>query len=194
MVEYWIGDCIRPKKLESIAAGLNVSIDHLWELINAKVDPLQERIRAEFEKTPEYETSIKHAKILESYRSKKQAFSKGWGVDADTYDYCYNVFGEVVNQPYIDEITAAALEADRQREHTYRSYYDTGSSNYTEGGNDWSKLFGSASITAYTAEEKGLLKKFYKSLSKIYHPDKNLDADTHAEMVLLNKLKREWGV
>lgn len=187
LAESWIGDCVISKKLEAIAASLNTTTDELWTVINAKVDPLQERIKAEFEATPEYETRVKHEKILSKYNAKKAAFAKGWGVDADTYDYCYNIFGEVVNQAYVDQIMAAG----RQREQAYSSYRKTASSNYS--GYDHSKLFGSTSPT-YTAADKERLKKFYKSLSKIYHPDLNHDTDTHAEMVLLNRLKEQWGV
>ena len=69
------------------------------------------------------------------------------------------------------------------------SYHNAGSGNYS----DWSKLLGIGG-GAYTAEETAMLKKFYRELSKIFHPDKNLDIDTHAEMVLLNRLKKEWGI
>lgn len=184
LTEYWIGDCMRGGKLESIAASLNVTVENLWELINAKVDPLQERITSEFKKTEEYKTHAKHATILTKYSSKKAAFAKAYGVDPDTYDYCYNIYGEVMNQAYLDEI----MEADRVRRETSRSYRAKPSGNY-----DYSKLF-SASSGAYSAEDKAILKKFYKSLSKLYHPDMNRDIDTHAEMVLLNRLKEEWGV
>lgn len=108
--------------------------------------------------------------------------------EPDTYDYCFNVFGEVMNRAYLDEIKSAA----RQREQTRSSYRKSDSSNYS-GSYDYSKLFGTASST-YSAEDKERLKRFYKSLSKIYHPDLNPATDTHEEMVLLNKLKEEWGV
>lgn len=184
LVDYWIGDCIMPGKLETIAAKLDVSIDSLWDLINAKVDSLQERIQQEFAETPEGKAQAEHRKIIEDYQRHKRMFSKAWGVDADQYDYCYDLYGNVVNQAYIDEIERAAT-------HRERSYYESSSSNYS--GYDYSKLFGSSSTT-HSAEDKARLKQFYKSLSKIYHPDVNPDADTHAEMVLLNKLKEEWGV
>ena len=39
-----------------------------------------------------------------------------------------------------------------------------------------------------------MLKKFYRTLSKAYHPDRNPGKDTSEEMKLLNQLKNEWGV
>lgn len=189
LAESWIGDCIVHKRLEAIAASLGATVDSLHYMIFTKVDPLQARIDAEFKETDEYKTRAEHEKILKRYRSKKDAFAKAYGVSSDIYDYCFNVFGEVMNQAYLDEI----IEADRKKQQTYSSYYSTGSSNYTSGGYDYSKLFSSSSA-AYSAEDKARLKKFYKALSKIYHPDMNLDMDTHAEMVLLNKLKEEWGI
>ena len=39
-----------------------------------------------------------------------------------------------------------------------------------------------------------MLKKFYRSLSKTYHPDLNPNEDTTEAMKLLNKLKEQWGV
>ena len=39
-----------------------------------------------------------------------------------------------------------------------------------------------------------ILKRFYRSLSKTYHPDLNPGKDTTAAMQLLNRLKETWGV
>lgn len=181
LAEYWIGDCIKSGKLEAIAAELNTSTDTLWEIINAKADPLEARIKAEYQQTDEYKTKTKHEKILREYQRLKQAFSKGYGVDADEYDYCYNVFGEVMNQAYLDEIIKAA-----DRRQSYGSYYESSGSTYSD-----SKLFGSS---AYTAEEKERLKRFYRSLSKLYHPDVNHDPTSNGDMVLLNRLKEEWAI
>ena len=43
-------------------------------------------------------------------------------------------------------------------------------------------------------DNKAMLKKFYRTLSKAYHPDSNPDKDTSEEMKLLNQLKSDWGV
>jgi len=186
LTDSWIGDCFHEKKLVPIAAALNTSVGDIWALINAKVDPLQERIKAEYQKTKEYKTHARHEKIIKKYQSQKQAFAKGYGVAADEYDYCYNVFGEIMNQKYLDEIIAA----DRQRQQSYSSYYERESSNYS--GYDYSKLFKKAS--SYSDDEKAHLKKFYRTLSKTYHPDVNQEADATEAMKLLNKLKDDWDI
>lgn len=187
LAEFWIGDCVIGKKLESIADSLNISIGDLWDLINAKVDPLQERIKAEYQKTEEYKTHAKHRKILDKYQKARSRFAKKYGVDADEYDYCYNIFGEVMNQKYLAEI----IESDRQRKQEYSSYRKRSYSNY--GNYDYSKLFGYAG-SAYTDAETAMLKKFYKALSMKFHPDMNPDTNTTGEMQLLNKLKEQWGL
>jgi len=182
----WVGDCFHEKKLIHIAENLNTSLDDIWALINAKVDPLQASIKAEYQKTEEYKTHTKHEQIIEKYQSQKQAFAKAYSVDADQYDYCYNVFGEVMNQKYLDEIIAAG----RQRQRSYSSYYERESSNY--GGYDYSSLF--TKTDSYSDDEKAHLKKFYRTLSKTYHPDVNQAVDTTEEMKLLNRLKDDWGI
>ena len=43
--------------------------------------------------------------------------------------------------------------------------------------------------------EKKLLKKLYKRMAMQYHPDRNTNNKESAEMmVLINKLKEQWGI
>ncbi|EJR93364.1 hypothetical protein [Bacillus cereus] len=44
----------------------------------------------------------------------------------------------------------------------------------------------------YTEEEKKLLKKFFRVLVREFHPDINQDSEK--AMVLMNKLKVQWGL
>ena len=46
----------------------------------------------------------------------------------------------------------------------------------------------------HSGDEKTILRRFYRSLSKLYHPDRNPGVDTGEEMQLLNRLKEQWGV
>ena len=46
----------------------------------------------------------------------------------------------------------------------------------------------------YNEADKAMLKKFYRTLSKAFHPDSNPDKDTSEEMKMLNQLKSEWGL
>ncbi len=179
------------RKIEAIAQKFDTSAETVYSLIYAKLDPLTERIHAEYQKTEEYIVSTAHNAIIKEYLRKKEAFAKGYGLtDMDQYDYCYDVFGNVKNQAYIDQI----IEIDRQRQQAYSSYSKQGRSNYTNSGSyDYSKLFSSADST-FTADEKAMLKSFYKTLSKRFHPDMNPNTDTTNEMQLLNKLKENWGI
>ena len=143
LVEWWIGDCVQTGKVESAAEALGVSIEAVWAAIDAKVNPLQERIKAKFAKTEEYKTKAKHDRILKKYFAKRTAFSKAYGVSIDVYDFCYNVFGEVMNQSYIDEI----IEANKRRQSS-SSYRDRNQSNYGNSS-QYSSYFQTASSTYF---------------------------------------------
>lgn len=185
LAEYGFYECSSEERIQIVADQLGCSMDSLYEIISAKLDPLQERIQKEFQKSEEYKTHKKHEKILEKYRKEKARFGKKYSIDADEYDYCYNVFGEVVNQEYLERIIQSANTS-----RSYRTYdYSTYTNDYFSG--DSSSYFVSKDST-YTEDEKQILKKFYKALSLKFHPDVNPDTDTTKEMQLLNRLKESW--
>ena len=159
----------------------------LYDLVQAKIDPLSERLRKEFHETEEYKVCRKREQIQNAYREAKAAFAKKYYVDGDEYDYCYNIFGEVMNQSYLDEIIRKA-----QAYNTYSSHSRSGAGGSSYSG-DYSSYFKTESGN-YTENDKQLLKKFYKALSLKYHPDMNPDFDTTGEMQLLNRLKESWGI
>ncbi len=179
------------RKIEAIAQKFGTSAETLYDLIYAKLEPLEKRIEAEYHATAEYKAHVKHSRIIADYQRKKQAFQIECSLtDADQYDYCYDVFGNVKNRAYISLLKAM----ERQRQEANRSYSKWGGGNYSNTGSyDYSKLFSSAG-SSFTADEKTMLKSFYKTLSKRFHPDVNPDKDTTNEMQFLNKLKENWGV
>lgn len=61
---------------------------------------------------------------------------------------------------------------------------------YSAGGGSYHV----SSPSTYTEGETAILKQFYRTLSKAYHPDLNPEKDTTAQMQFLNKLKEAWGV
>lgn len=164
--------------------------DGLYDLVEAKVVPLRKVIQKEYCKTEEYKTICDRKKVQEEYRKAKAAFSKKYHVSENEFDYCFDVFGHVMNQEYLDEIIRSAKAYG-----SYGSYSDCSSGNYsdTTGRSDYSSYFETKSST-YTVEEKQTLKRFYKALSMKFHPDMNPDSDTTKEMQLLNKLSDEWGL
>lgn len=115
-------------------------------------------------------------------------FCSKYNVDKDDYCRCYDVFGTLRNEEYLKRIQAehkAREQAERRSyQERWRSTYE-----WTGGGG-----YSVPSASTYTETERAILKKFYRSLSKTYHPDLNPGKDTTAEMQLLNKLKETWGV
>lgn len=163
--------------------------DNLYDLAEAKIKPIQEKIKREYHKTEEYKTVRERERIQKVYQKAKEAFAKRYSVDVDEYDYCFDVFGHVMNQEYLDQI--------KQRAAAYSSYYENVYDNYTSGDAYSGSAYGNYSIPVssnHTDEEKQYLKQFYKVLSLKFHPDRNPDRDTTKEMQLLNRLKEEWGL
>jgi hypothetical protein len=183
LAEYSLCDCINTNKLKEIAIKLNTTEDALMELMYIKVQHLEERIRKEFEQTTEYKTHKEHSQIVRRYSAAKDKFAKTYDCDSDEYDYCYDVFGNLRNNTYLNTVI--------ENYKTKRSYYEQSSSNYN--WNDfYSNSFGSGSNESYTETERAMLKKFYRSLSKEFHPDNT--GDTGEAMQLVNKLKQGWGI
>lgn len=184
LVEYSFYDCHNENRVLKIAEALNTSAASLCEMIYAKIDPLVKRCEEQFRQTPEYNAKHGHDEIIQKYTKAKAAFAERYFVDAGEYDYCYNVYGELMNRAYLDKIIDNA-----------RSYSEPFSGNYAGADtSDYSYGHPFIETTDYSPNERALLKKFYKALSLKYHPDVNQGADTTKEMQLLNKLKEQWGV
>lgn len=160
-----------------------VDYEILFSLVERKVQPLADKIQKEFRKSEEYKARRQREKIERAHQKAKKEFGKKYGVDPDEYDYCYNIFGELMEEEYLNKII-------RQQE-ARRSYREYRGSNYSGGG---SRSYSIPSVSTYNEDEAAILKQFYRSLSKAYHPDLNLGKDTTAEMQLLNKLKESWGI
>lgn len=173
--------------LNNAAKMFNLSDDYpLYDIIEEKLRPLQKQLIEEYICTEEYEAVKQHDQVLKEYRSAKAKFAADYGVDQNEYDYCYNVFGELMDKDYLDIII---------KQHESRSYYSKQSSNHSYSSN--SGQYGSyqnLKSSNYNDDQKKMLKQFYKSLSMKFHPDMNLDTDTTKEMQLLNQLKDDWGL
>ena len=92
------------EKISDIAAKLNTDCDTIYNLIENKVSPLAQRIRDEFMQTEEYAASQKHKAIISEYKTQKALFAKQYNVPDSEYDYCFNVFGEMVNAEHYKTI------------------------------------------------------------------------------------------
>jgi hypothetical protein len=161
--------------------------DELYGLVDAKVSPLRKQIQKEFHETEEYKAVHERQRIQKAYQQVKAAFAKQYSIEEDEYDYCFDVFGHVMNQKYLDEI--------KQRADAYSSYRERSDDNYTgngaQGGHSSYSVFEGSN---YTESEKQDLKKFYRILATKVHPDMNPGRDTTTQMQLLNKIKESWGI
>ena len=122
------------------------------------------------------------------------SFIQKYGLSDDEYDRIYDVFGTLHNPERLERMKADhefRKKYERKSWEQSRSYYESFYSNY--GGYSGSSYCGS-SASNYSEDDKTMLKKFYRTLSKAFHPDSNPDKDTSKEMKMLNRLKSDWGV
>ncbi len=190
IVEYSLFDCA-DGAIKSAAEQAGVGYDELYELIERKLEPLRERLEAEFRQSEEYQTMQRHKRIIQAHDEACAAFCARYGVGSDEYDRCFDVFGVLRNEAYLKQLLrerkarrkAAREESRRTRQQWQERYQQYASGSYPP-----------AAPSTYTANETAMLKQFYKALSKKYHPDLNPGKDTTAEMQLLNRLKQEWGL
>ena len=190
IVEYSLYDCA-DSSIQATADKLGMEDAELYEIIEFKLEPLRERLEAEFHQSAEYIAQQEHRRILDANNEARSAFCKRYGVDTDDYSRCYDVFGVLRNKDYLEKIKAdytARKQAERDAKRSYREQWQSTYAHYTSGS------YSIPSASTYTAEETAILKQFYRSLSKTYHPDLNPGKDTTAEMQLLNRLKEAWGL
>ena len=103
---------------DSVLDDTSLQFDEVEEMINDKLDPIIEHIEAEYHQTDEeYQNHVKHERITTTYTVNKTQFEAQYG--KDTYDYIYDVFGEL-----------------RNLKHQERS------KQWDQFNGDWSKFFG----------------------------------------------------
>ncbi len=182
------------KKMCIAADALHCSVESLYNLIEKKLNPLIELIQSEFAQTEEFKVHKEHERITTMYAARKADFNEKYGTaGSNTYNQCYDVFGVLQDAKRLKEIEEEYIDRinyEQKSQEQSRRYYENSYSNYNGSG---PKSFG------YTGgqqndENKAILKQFYRTLSKSYHPDSNPGKDTSEEMKLLNQLKTDWGV
>lgn len=184
LLESWPGDFLCSDTLNKKLEELRISEEELWNMVYLKLNPLIEKVTSEFQLTEEYKAKQEQKKIIEAYQTSKKALEDKYGTG--TYDRVYDVFGELRNKAYLDELKKN-YEAQQQykgsyQEHTY-SNYDYSKSSY----------FGTTSST-YTSEEKELIEEIvslgFKAAAKKYHPDINPNLENATELFQqLNSVK-----
>ena len=172
--------------LQAISEETGIAWDKLYDIVEAKLEPLYERIRTEYTQTEEYKVSQQHSAITRKYAAEKAQFEKIYG--SNTYDRCYDVFGNLRNKEYLEVLKK------------YGSYYEQFKSNYNSYSyQDYSKgNYNSSSYqqnisSNYNEEDKVKLKKCFKILAKYFHPD-SATGDTELMQFINDKLKKEWNL
>lgn len=178
----YVGDyCLR---IEDKAKELGLTEEGLMDIIYEKFDPIIECVEDEFKGTEEYRVSNKHKETIREYLENKCAFEKIYG--KNTYDYCYDVFGELKEEQKLNDIKRQ-YEINKEYE---RSYYENFNDNYNYNSN-YSSYFNTEQNN-YNEEDKKKFKKIYRTLSAKFHPD--VYKDDGEMMKFINRLKEEWGL
>jgi hypothetical protein len=184
------------KKIMAVADMLDISVNMIYDLVQAKVDTLIKAIQSEYRQTEEYITREEHNRITTLYAANKAMFNEKYGYDRSSsrYDEIYDVFGNLMNQAKLDEVETD-FRFRQEYEEKSRSYQKEFYSNYSKffsgsGGSSYSENI----CSNHDAEDKETLKQFYRELCKKFHPDANSDKDTSKQMQLLNQLKGQWGI
>lgn len=183
-------DCINDSIYKGITEELSIDSDALWDMIWTKFESIYNRIKDEFQQSEEYLTKLKHDEILNKYHQDKIEFAKQYECDQGEYDYCYNVFGELVNAEYLKQVEQNYKARKEYEERSYRNGQKSSYNNYSYEDGSNTTIFKSG----YSEAEKAYLKRFYKMLATKFHPDANREKDTTEEMKLLNRLKDQWNV
>lgn len=164
-----------------------VDYETLYKLVEDKMQPIIEKITKEFHRSEEYKAERQRKKLEKAYQRAKKQFGAQYDVDPDEYDYCYNIFGELMEKAYLDKI----IQQYEQKQKAQSSYRKSWGSTY---GQYSSSSYSIPPVSTYSEDETAILKQFYRALAKQFHPDVNHDRDTTRELQLLNRLKEQWGV
>ena len=186
IVEYSLYDCA-DSRIQAAAEKLGIDPSELYDLIESKLEPLRERLEAEFHQSPEYIARQEHERIRADYMTAQSKFCSRYDVDKDEFDRCYDIFLTLRNKEYLEQIKADH-KARKEAESRYREYFRSNYSGYSGG------RYSISSPSTYTEDETDILRQFYKVLAKKFHPDLNQERDTTKEMQLLNRLKESWGI
>ena len=186
VVEWSLFDCA-DGRITAAAKKIGVDSSALYDLIEARLEPLRERLTAEFHQSPEYMARQEHERIRADYQEAQEKFCSRYGVDKDEFSRCYDIFLTLRNPEYLKQLKAQH-KARKESERSYREYFRSSYSG--QSGSSYSFQ----SVSTYTEEESETLKQFYRVLAKKFHPDVNPGTDTTKQMQLLNRLKESWGI
>ena len=169
-------------------------IDAVCDEIDRKVEIIEREESDKWHSSKEYKVHNKHLNLIRKYELEKKTFDMLYG--EDVFEQIYDIHLKVMNQDLYKQLfklreeKKKADEAKREYERRSREEQQKQWEKYFKGFGDGSYSIGSSSN--YTDKEKEYLKKFYRALAAKFHPDV-LGGDNEP-MLLVNKLKEQWGV
>lgn len=190
IIEYGVHDAI-DRAVRHLTDELRMDEAELYDLIYKKVNPLLDKLQAEFETTEEYKVKQEQRVLLNAHSVREYEFEKIYG--KDTYKYCYDVFGELRNPEYLEKLKADKKASEEYQQRSYEEQWKRYNEYSGSGGS--SNNYGSYSSDSqgnYTDEEKAVLKEIYRMASKKFHPD--ISKDDGSKMKFITKLKDQWGI
>lgn len=191
---YVYGDEIFDEKLIDMFPDRQEEIDAIYDEIDKKINIIEREESDKWHSSKEFKVHNKHLNLIQKYESKKVAFDELYG--EDIFEQIYDIHLKVKNQDLYEQLPKIraekkkADEAKREYERRSREEQQKQWEKYFKGFGDGSYSIGSSSN--YTDKEKEYLKKFYRALAAKFHPDV-LGGDNEP-MLLVNKLKEQWGV
>lgn len=193
IIYHCFDDAVVKSVLDAKINEMGVKRSKFYRMVYDKLNPLEEAIRAEYEQTDEYKTHQLHIEVLEAYRIAKAEFEQLYG--KDTYNRIYDVFGNVRNKEYLEQLIAVNGNPDEarkaQEEYQRRSQEESQKRFEEQFKSGWSgSSYSSASHSNYNENEKTMLKEIYRMASKKFHPD--ACGDDGSKMKFLTKLKEQW--
>jgi len=102
-------------RIERAAEAECVDIDQIYNIVEAKISPLEKEIKKQFQKTEEYKAEKAREKLLKDYQKRKKEFAKQYGQPEAAYDNIFDVFGTLRDADYL-----ARLQREKQQERAWK--------------------------------------------------------------------------
>lgn len=188
LLEFGLEDFIRDSKVDLIVKESGISTAEFWDMVYKKVTPLVERIRLEYEATDEYKAKCKNDKEIREYFERECKFREEYG--ECFYNHIYDFYGNLMNQELLEQV-----KLDKKVRDEYYKYYQNKSSYQRDSYSNYYNKSGyqESNCSNYSDSDKKILKKIYKAVAAKFHPD-NGTTGSEEVMLMLNRLKEDWGV
>lgn len=181
LLEFCIDDFMTSSKVDKIIKEAEINVADFWDMVYLKVQPIIDQIRLEYEATEEFKAECKNRRELREYHERERKFKDQYG--ECFYNHIYDFYGNLMNEELLEQVKSNKKAQDDY----YSRYYENYKSNYNS--KDYQKSNDGISIDG---DKKARLKKIYKKLSAMLHPD-NPNGSSEA-MQMLNELKEALGI